>query len=56
VAAGERWKDRPIDVLELRKGIAEKIISHHVAYSEPQDVPERLKKVLIEAGLQAPVF
>jgi len=56
VAAGENWKNRPIDVLELRQGIAKKIINHHVSYIEPQDIPERLKKVLIDAGLQMPVF
>jgi ParB/RepB/Spo0J family partition protein len=56
VAAGERWENRPNDVLELRKGIAEKIIAQHISYVAPQDVPDRLKKYLIEAGLKAPVF
>lgn len=56
VAMGERWADRPTDVIELRKGIAEKIVAQHISYVYPQDVPDRLKKYLIEAGLQTPVF
>lgn len=56
VAIGERWEGRPTDALELRKGIAEKIINHHVLYINPQEVPDMLKKVLIDAGLQTPVF
>jgi len=57
VATGERWEGRPTDVFELRKGIAEKIIKYHVNYTtDPDEVSEKLKELLIGAGLQVPVF
>jgi hypothetical protein len=56
VATGERWEDRPNDVFELCKGIAEKIIKYHVAYTDFDEVSEKLNELLIGAGLKMPVF
>lgn len=56
IAQGESWKDRPDDPLEMRRGIAEKIINNQLLYCEPKHVPDLLKKLLVDAGLQTPVF
>lgn len=56
VAMGERWDKRPDDIQKIRQGIAEKIVAQHISYVDPQDVPDLLKKFLIDAGLQTPVF
>jgi hypothetical protein len=56
LAMGQCWEDRPNDPVEIRKGIAQKIIEYHIQYQDPQDVPGRLANMLIEAGLRAPVF
>jgi hypothetical protein len=56
VAAGEPWEGRPGNIIELRRGIAERIIIHLIHYADPQEVPEILKRALIIAGLQVPVF
>ena len=56
VAVGERWENRLNDAFELRKGIAEKIIQYHVNYTDLEEVSEKLKELLIGAGLQTPTF
>jgi len=56
VALGEHWDKRPNDVIEIRKGIAEKIVKYRVQYKAPAEVVDSLNGLLIEAGLQAPVF
>lgn len=56
IALGERWADRPDDVAEIRKGIAARIITYHVPYRDLSQVVDSLKEMLIDAGLQTPVF
>jgi hypothetical protein len=56
IALGEKWKDRPDDVPEIRKGIAARIVTYHVQYTDLSQVVDSLKGLLIDAGLQTPVF